>query len=221
MVTAYYQSLSRKIRTNQNNKSMKYPHKDYSLAAILIASASLVGGAGAAVTVDYSDIAGGLEVTWSGDINTTDLTLWRSNIDLSSPFSRIITQQFIATTGIGSSMNAWTGMSVPGVPVATIGEVYEGEIAVGSTPFAYQVSPLIWLPSTYASGSPIYGSSFFVGESIASTGINDSFQLTWGSGANADSLSVTLNSSAAPEPSSVMLLGLGALGVVSRRRRTS
>ncbi len=61
------------------------------------------------------------------------------------------------------------------------------------------------------SGSVLWGAL-----DVARIGFIDQ-TITWGSGINQDSITI----SAIPEPSSTILLGLGALSFFARRRRTN
>ena len=77
------------------------------------------------------------------------------------------------------------------------------------------------LRGDYVSGSLLSGTNTYNGATFASIGFTPgTYVYTWGTGANADSLTVT---SVAPEPSTWALLGVGAglLAARARRRRTS
>ena len=174
---------------------------------LFVLTALMAWEARSAVVVDYSDTSDGLLVTWSGSINTSALTVDSANVNLST-YNRLLSSQLIIATEAGTAMTSWKNMSMLGGTVSLSGGIYNPVISMGSTPFAYQTNPLIWLPSDYISGSEIWGSCLFEGESIASVSPNENFSMSWGSGENADSLTVTLN--AVPEPSSILLIGLGA-----------
>ncbi|MEZ5386556.1 MAG: PEP-CTERM sorting domain-containing protein [Prosthecobacter sp.] len=74
----------------------------------------------------------------------------------------------------------------------------------------------ISVPAGYISGTALAGTMTFAGETFSSLGITEgTYQWTWGSGGNADSL--TLNIS--PEPSRAFLTISGLALLVFRRRR--
>ena len=75
---------------------------------------------------------------------------------------------------------------------------------------------MIIVPFRYVSGSSLSGTSTFDGATIASLGLTPgSYVYTWGSGVDADSM--TVNIAGVPEPSTWAMMGLGfaALGVVA------
>lgn len=73
------------------------------------------------------------------------------------------------------------------------------------------------------SGAPLSGSSTFANQTLASLGVTPgSYVWTWGSGANADSPTLNIIAPAVPEPSSLVLAGMGSLAAFGRvwgRRR--
>ena len=77
----------------------------------------------------------------------------------------------------------------------------------------------IRLPAGYVSGDPLFGTATFDGATFASLGFTPgTYTYTWGSGLNADSLTVT---SVVPEPSTwaLMTVGAGLLAFSVARRR--
>jgi hypothetical protein len=72
------------------------------------------------------------------------------------------------------------------------------------------------VPVGYGSGAPLSGSSTYTSQTFATLGLTpDTYVWSWGSGDSADSF--TLN--VVPEPSTVILMSLGLVGLASRRRR--
>ena len=87
-----------------------------------------------------------------------------------------------------------------------------------------QVSTLVLIvPHNYVSGTTLNGSGTYVGSTLASLGATPGTYLyTWGTGANADSLTLQIGTAAVPEPSSLALCGIAgtlALGYSRVRRR--
>ena len=77
----------------------------------------------------------------------------------------------------------------------------------------------ILVPPDYVSGTALTDSDTFTGASFASLGFAPgTYTYTWGTGANADSLTVV---GVAPEPGTWALLGIGAasMSLVLRRAR--
>ena len=77
----------------------------------------------------------------------------------------------------------------------------------------------LYVPPGYTSGDVITsGSAQFYSQTFASMGLTEgNYVWTWGSGGNTDSL--TFQIGAVPEPSSTIMLGIGALGIITCRRR--
>ena len=74
------------------------------------------------------------------------------------------------------------------------------------------------VPPAYVSGSVLANSMEFAGQTFASIGLTPgTYTWTWGSGINADSLTVQIGPAAIPEPASVLAVGLGLLGLAAVR----
>jgi hypothetical protein len=78
----------------------------------------------------------------------------------------------------------------------------------------------LFVPGGYGAGSPFTVSSTWANTTIAGLGLTPgSYTWTWGSGGNADSLTLNV---AVPEPASMTLFAIGSVGVLGfygRRRR--
>ena len=81
------------------------------------------------------------------------------------------------------------------------------------------------VPFEYVPGDPLSGTSVYARATFASLGVTPgTYVWTWGSGANADSLTLQIgHAPAVSEPASMALLALGVagLGVRRWRRRTA
>ena len=80
----------------------------------------------------------------------------------------------------------------------------------------------ILVPTGYTSNTSLSGSSTFTGQTLASLGLTaGTYTYTWGTGANADSLTVQIGPAAAvPEPSTFLIAGLsGAIWLAYAWRR--
>jgi hypothetical protein len=73
-------------------------------------------------------------------------------------------------------------------------------------------------PSGYVSGSPLSGTSTYAGQTFATLGLTPgNYTWTWGSGGNADSLTIAIGT--VPEPSETLAVaGVVCLGVAALRR---
>ena len=73
------------------------------------------------------------------------------------------------------------------------------------------------MPHSYVPGTAFTSTATFANKTISALGVTPGdYVFTWGTGANADSFTITTN---VPEPSTWTLLGLGAGGLVWRRQR--
>jgi PEP-CTERM motif len=181
------------------------------------------GQADAAVVVNVYQSGDNVVATGNGRADLTDLAY-----DVTA----------LAGVGAGAVWGAFGAVFV--APSASAeGEVYlsvsgpasfgTGGLATGSSGsgdmFGVIASPLAWgapaliVPAGYVSGTSLSGSSIFDGVTIASLGLTPgTYVYTWGTSADADSL--TVNIEAVPEPSTwtMMLLGFAGLGFAGHRR---
>lgn len=76
------------------------------------------------------------------------------------------------------------------------------------------------VPLAYVSGSALSSSMEFANQTFASIGLKPGTYIrTWGSGSNADSLTVRIGPAAVPEPASVLMVGVGLLTLAGVRHR--
>jgi hypothetical protein len=129
-----------------------------------------------------------------------------------------------------------TGPSTPAVGDAEYAGVI-GPSSVGSGGFAGPSSGTgmvfgvfghfgaLAVPGGYVSDTSLSGTSTYSGKTFASLGLTPgTYTYTWGTGNHADSLTVQIGpaATAAPEPASLTLLGIGGLSLLGygwRRRR--
>ena len=78
---------------------------------------------------------------------------------------------------------------------------------------------LLQLPSLYNSGDSINGTATFNSQSFASLGVTTgTYNYTWGSGPDADFLTINIGAAPVPEPSTMCLFA-GVLGLAACQRR--
>lgn len=201
---------------------MKTTKKVATLAATLITFGSLAGEANGAVLITISESGNDVVATGSGTLNTTSLSPFSQNssvmniINSSNPTITIGDTAGFNTAASDDtfdiSVSGSFGGSGFGIASSSTGDV----IGVG----AFGGRGFLYVPNGYVSGSNLSGSAIWSDEDFDSLTLTPGdYTWSWGSGANEDSLTVRISS--VPEPSSITLLGLGALGFVSRRKRTA
>ncbi len=169
--------------------------------------------AGAAMLIRVAEDAAGVTFVGSGSVNLTGLTKVDSDIGVSSidpGNSQIV---------VGGAVDFYGYPSIPGQFGAIGGPVF----ATSSSGDAFGLTfPFIGLPAGYVSGADLAFSLFFSGQTLDSlTLVTGSYVWSWGSGADADSVTLQIGAPGAtvPEPASVALLGAGLLGIAGLRRR--
>jgi PEP-CTERM motif-containing protein len=183
--------------------------------AAALGLAMLGSPADAAVVIDIFQSGGDVEVAGSGAIDLTDLTFNGTGSLIAPGVLGPSAGVAIVGTG-GAAFVIYTGFSGP-ASFGTGGLV--GASSGSGDVFGLEAFPQqLIVPDGY-SGSSLSGSSTFDNVTIASLGLTPGrYVYTWGSGADADSL--TVNVAAVPEPSTwaMMLLGFAGLGFAGYRK---
>lgn len=188
------------------------------LALCVAVMAVMAGQSQAAVVMSMVDkLDGTVELTYTGYINTAGLSALGSvNLVSSaiSPSGGVIQRA-------GSTSLFLTGSSTAGQTFGT-GASTIATTSSGSAIYIDFQSTLLGLPGGYVSGGAISGSMTFSG-SFASLGIDPVARTySWGLGGAGSSVSLTFSSGtggAVPEPTSMAIFGIGALGMAYRARR--
>jgi hypothetical protein len=179
--------------------------------AAALGLATLGGRADAAVVIDIFQSGANVEVTGSGTINLTDLT----PVFSSPGTAAVIPSAAAVIVGLNSNVDVYTGISGP----ASFGSGGETIASSGSGDIFGIDEGTLGVPEGYT-GTALSGSSTYDGQTLTMLGLKPgTYVYTWGSGADADSL--TVNISSVPEPSTwaMMLIGFAGLGFAAYRAR--
>jgi hypothetical protein len=188
------------------------------LALCVAVMAVMAGQSQAAVVMSMVDkLDGTVELTYTGYINTAGLfDLLPVNLVNSaiSPSGGVIQRAGSTSLFLTNSSTAGQTFGTGASTIATTSS--------GSAIYIDFQSNLLGLPGGYVSGGAISGSMTFSG-SFASLGIDPVARTySWGLGGAGSSVSLTFSSGtggAVPEPTSMAIFGIGALGMAYRARR--
>lgn len=173
--------------------------------------------ANATFVINVTEVGNSVVASGSGSINTAGLNPLGFNTSWSQPQLQFDSLQL--GSGGAAVYNGYTGPSTIGPGPDSLGAmtaIRTGD-PVGLTLF--NTIPRLYVPQNYVSGSALAGTSTFSNKSLATLGLAvGSYQFTWGSGINADSMTVNVS---VPEPSSVLLLFASAAALMRRRSRSN
>ena len=191
------------------------------LAVAAALSLTVAGGrADASVVIDIFQSGGNVVAMGGGTIDLNGLSLFDSSASSGAP--AVGPNIGLVYVGPDDDIDAYTGISGPmsfGAGGVTLGSSGSGDtFGVNAAPSIVNSSLLI-VPTGYASGTALAGSSIYDGQTLASLGLTPgTYVYTWNSSpAQDDSLTVKIG--AIPEPSTwaMMLLGFAALGFAGFR----
>jgi len=174
----------------------------------------------AAFVVNFAQVGADVVATGSGTIDTTGLP---QNGTWGSPPGTFPLGGEVNLGGGDWHVGLWRYMVAPssagfGAYGATDATSWSGD------PFAFAADVgYLMVPLGYTSGAALTDQDIFANTTLAAMHLTNNSSTVWnfGSGANADSLTVNVGAVAVPEPATwaLMLVGFGAIGAASRRNR--
>ena len=206
-----------KTEEQQPNKKKKMKPKLKSLstlAATLITFGSLVGGADAAITITITDDGTNLTMSATGTYDFSAASIPTNQNHALGTESACAPSIGVYGWETGAGSNTFA-ISSSGSLTATDSK-FPADSATTTNPFFIDLNNGIIV---FKSSAPLTGSvnesATFLNTTLASMGMvsGESMTVSW----TGDS--VTIQTSAIPEPSSALLLGLGASGLAGLRRR--
>jgi hypothetical protein len=191
------------------------------LAVAAALSLTVAGGrADASVVIDIFQHGGNVVAMGGGTIDLNGLSLFDSSAPSGAP--AVEPNVGVVFVGPDVDIDAYTGISGPmsfGAGGFTLGSSGSGDtFGVDAAPTIVNSSLLV-VPTGYASGTALAGSSIYDGQTLASLGLTPgTYVYTWNSSpAQDDSLTVKIGSIPEPATWAMMLLGFAALGFAGFR----
>lgn len=187
------------------------------LGLLALVTFGMANSAQAAFTLTIAEVGDDVTITGSGSLDLDDLSAFASSASdgiYINPASGIVsagTDGFDATLYLGVTGPASLGPGSSNV----FAELFSGDYFIVGGSFG-----AIGVNSNYISGTFFTNSATFENQSLSTLGLTPgTYVYTWGTGENADS--VTVNVNAVPEPASTALLAIGgcALLLGMRKRR--
>ena len=189
----------------------------FAMFVLVLGLTSRVTQAGVVITIQQ--VGSNVDVTGSGSLNLTALTLEAGGSFHQPPDLIPFDAEVVVGTTAGGDVNGYSGISGPtsfGSGVSASGSLISGSGAI----FGVEGSvPDLLVPVGYTSGAALGTSTNVYSGSFSSLGLTPgTYKWTWGSGATADSLTVQIGpAGAVPEPSTAVLAAFGAVTLCACR----
>jgi hypothetical protein len=187
------------------------------LASAALLTISIANRAQASVIIDISQVGDNVVATGSGTINTAGLTLLSTaGAATAGSMYPSFGNVTLGPAGTEPGNDLYSGSSGP----ANFGSGGNSVATSGTGDIVFAENGIVGVPQDYTSGSALSGNDTWDSTTISGLGLTPgTYTYTWGSGGNADSLTVNIQSPA-PEPGTVCLLSFGVLGLVLNRMHT-
>ena len=198
-------------------------HTFLAILSVVCTALFVAPAAPAAFVLTLSQVGGNVVVNGSGTLNLSALTYFGqmySNGGLAASLSPS-SAGLISGPGQGAvyQVNMYDGGGLTGPTSFGTGNSSFADSGTGLFAGIGNRAGFVYVQPSYVSGTALTNSSTYVGQTFDSLGFTPgTYTYTWGTGANADSLTIT---SVVPEPSTWALLGVGAglLSLALLRRR--
>ena len=199
---------------------MKTQRKVATLAATLITFGSLAGGANGAITLNITDNGTDLIMTASGSFDLTNAPAKASTSGLGA--NALVAPPLDAygwETGAGTSTHYDVTFSGS---LAGTANAFPADFTTVTVPFWVDFDQALLVFQNGVVNGSVNESATFNGITLSDLGMigGESVTASWGLASIDEQITINVGS-AIPEPSSALLLGLGALSFAARRRRTT
>ena len=157
------------------------------------------------------EVGSDVQVNGSGTINLSGLTLNRNSASRGSLNGQL--GRAIAGDGVSRNITAYKGVLTGPAPFGSINRLVLSSSGTGD-PFGISGSVNeVYVPTGYVSGNSLTGTSTYSNQSLATLGLTPgTYTYAWGTGPNADSLTVRIISSET-DVKSALAAGIGAVGI--------
>jgi hypothetical protein len=187
------------------------------VVAVLGLSLTLALGssARAGYIVNVIESGGNVVATGSGTIDTAGLQFVIANGNVYAMFIPTAGDVILGPTFNNLFVDYYSGITGP----SSFGTGARHDADSGSGALIGIFSGDISVPDKYVSGTFLSSSDIWTGQTFATLGLTPgTYVWNWGSGADADSFTMNIGGSSVPEPASIMMVGLGTLGLLGYGR---
>jgi PEP-CTERM motif len=191
--------------------------KNIALALVAAGSVLIAAPANAAYLINVEQVGSDVVATGSGSIDFADLTFQGFEIPAAPDVDASDGRLAVASTS--EDGDYYTGVSGP--TQFGSGGLFVADSGSGSEVGSVSATEIV-IPPGYGAGDPIgVSTATWNNQTIGSLGLTPgTYVWTWGTGGDADSLTIDIQGSV-PEPTTwaMLILGMGAMGAMLRRRK--